>query len=143
MLYLPLRCSQCSLRFSIASCTTNTWVLREGCSIRTRQLPLCHAWGMPIFCCSQAVRLCVSCFVPQVMLALTYLKSYSDVGKAKVECVSGCSCKAKVFDAKNSRPTSELHTERMEVSHECDASSISCMLLVGPGRIKAQRSRPD
>lgn len=52
----------------------------------------------------------------QVMLALTFLKSYSDVGKAKVECVSGCSCKAKVLDGKNSRPTSELHTERMEVS---------------------------
>ncbi|KAF8064555.1 pbpX [Scenedesmus sp. PABB004] len=51
----------------------------------------------------------------KVMLALTFLKSYSNVGKARVECASGCACAAKVFDAKNSRPTSELHTERMEV----------------------------
>jgi hypothetical protein len=51
----------------------------------------------------------------KVMLALTFLKSYSDVGQVNVECISGCDCKPKVFDAKNSRPTSELHTERMEV----------------------------
>lgn len=55
-------------------------------------------------------------YVLQVMLALTFLRSYSNVGKVKVECVSGCTCKPKVFDAKNTRPTSELHTERMEVS---------------------------
>jgi hypothetical protein len=51
----------------------------------------------------------------KVMLALTFLKSYSDIGKAQVECLSGCQCAAKVFDGKNTRPTSELHTERMEI----------------------------
>eukprot|EP00775_Hariotina_reticulata_P001441 gene1441-1782_t len=51
----------------------------------------------------------------KVMLALTFLKSYSDIGKAQVECLSGCRCTAKVFDGKNTRPTSELHTERMEI----------------------------
>lgn len=70
----------------------------------------------------------------KVMLALTFLKSYSDVGHVNVECVSGCECKPKVFDAKNSRPTSELHTERMEIGpgKECllkftilDATSTS------------------
>jgi len=39
-------------------------------------------------------------------LALTFLKSYSDVGKVRVECVAGCQCVAKVFDGKNTRPTS-------------------------------------
>lgn len=52
----------------------------------------------------------------KVMLALSYLRSYSDVGKARVECVSGCTCEPKVFDAKNEARTSELHTERMEVT---------------------------
>ncbi len=51
----------------------------------------------------------------KVMAALTFLKSYSDVGSVRVECVAGCTCTAKTFDARNSRPTSELHTERMEV----------------------------
>lgn len=60
----------------------------------------------------------------KVMVALTFLKSYSDVGKGRVECVSGCECAAKVFDAKNSRPTSELHTERMELA----AGGPTCVL---------------
>eukprot|EP00879_Flechtneria_rotunda_P005860 GHRR01006166.1.p1 GENE.GHRR01006166.1~~GHRR01006166.1.p1 ORF type:complete len:523 (+),score=78.66 GHRR01006166.1:141-1571(+) len=57
----------------------------------------------------------------KVMLALTFLKSYSEVGKVEVDCASGCKCSPKVFDAKNKRPTSELHTERMEVgpAEEC------------------------
>lgn len=51
----------------------------------------------------------------KVMLAVSYLRSYSDVGKARMECVSGCKCESKVFDAKNVARTSELHTERMEI----------------------------
>lgn len=51
----------------------------------------------------------------KVMLALSYLRSYSDVGKARVECISGCTCGSKTLDAKNVRQTSELHTERMEI----------------------------
>lgn len=57
----------------------------------------------------------------KVMLAISYLRSYSDVGKARVECISGCKCSSKVLDGKNKRPTSELHTERMEIgaAREC------------------------
>lgn len=51
----------------------------------------------------------------KVMLAVSYLRSYSDVGKARVECIAGCTCESKTLDAKNVRPTSELHTERMEI----------------------------
>lgn len=57
----------------------------------------------------------------KVMLAVSYLRSYSDVGKARVECISGCTCGSKTLDAKNVRQTSELHTERMEIgaASEC------------------------
>ncbi|KIY98609.1 hypothetical protein MNEG_9351 [Monoraphidium neglectum] len=51
-----------------------------------------------------------------VMLALSFLKSYSDMGKVRVSCKSGCTCKEVVMDAKNKTPTSELHTERMPIS---------------------------
>lgn len=51
----------------------------------------------------------------KVMLAISYLRSYSDVGKARIECTAGCTCASKTLDAKNVRPTSELHTERMEI----------------------------
>lgn len=61
----------------------------------------------------------------KVMLAVSYLRSYSDVGKARVECVSGCKCASKTFDAKNVRATSELHTERMEIG-----PAAQCLLKV-------------
>ncbi|KAI8472193.1 MAG: hypothetical protein J3K34DRAFT_519954 [Monoraphidium minutum] len=51
-----------------------------------------------------------------VMLALSFLKSYSNMGKVKVACVKGCNCRDVIFDAKNTKPTSELHTERMPLS---------------------------
>lgn len=51
-----------------------------------------------------------------VMLALSFLKSYSDMGKVKIQCVSGCTCQEVIKDAKNKTPTSELHTERMPIS---------------------------
>lgn len=90
-----------------AQCFTSTYSLKLGSAIAWPHNPTA----------------CVIVVVLQVMLALTFLKSYSDVGKVKVECASGCSCKAKVFDAKNTRPTSELHTERMEVR----ASRLLCL----------------
>lgn len=52
----------------------------------------------------------------KVMLAVSFLRSYSDVGRARIECAAGCSCGSKTLDGKNPRPTSELHTERMEIS---------------------------
>lgn len=73
------------------------------------------------------------------MLALTFLKSYSDVGKVNVTCASGCSCKPKVFDAKNTRPTSELHTERMEVSRR---HAQGCLDMQCTGLLMQARTRP-
>jgi hypothetical protein len=59
----------------------------------------------------------------KVMLAVSYLRSYSDVGKARIECISGCKCASKTLDAKNVRATSELHTERMEIG-----AAAECLL---------------
>ncbi len=53
---------------------------------------------------------------PKVMLALSYLRTYGDIGRVRVECVSGCSCKATDMDGQNKLRTSEIHTERMEIS---------------------------
>lgn len=50
------------------------------------------------------------------MLALSYLRSYSDTGKALVECVDGCTCEPTKVDAVSVRHTSEIHTERIVVS---------------------------
>ena len=52
----------------------------------------------------------------QVMLAISYLRSYSEVGHAYVECVAGCTCKPKLLDGKNKRATSEIFTDRMPIS---------------------------
>lgn len=60
----------------------------------------------------------------KVMLAVTFLRSYSpDMGKARVECIFGCTCTPYTIDAKNSRPVSELFTERMEIG-----AATNCMI---------------
>jgi hypothetical protein len=51
-----------------------------------------------------------------VKLAVSYLRSYSDMGVVRLECVSGCKCSPLDMDAKNVKPTSELHTQRTTIS---------------------------
>jgi hypothetical protein len=51
-----------------------------------------------------------------VKLAISYLRSYSNMGVARLECVSGCKCKPSDIDAKNVKPTSEMFTHRITIS---------------------------
>jgi len=69
----------------------------------------CHKYGYLTNAAGSSLTLKVNSNVLQeqdvkagakVMLALTFLKSYSDVGKVRVECVAGCQCVAKVFDGR-------------------------------------------
>jgi hypothetical protein len=51
-----------------------------------------------------------------VQLAISYLRSYEDMGVARLECVSGCTCKAQDLDGNQSKKTSEMVTERYTIS---------------------------
>lgn len=54
--------------------------------------------------------------VPATRPSMVKLWSFRVQTQVKVTCESGCSCKEVVMDARNQKPTSELHTQRMPIS---------------------------
>jgi hypothetical protein len=51
-----------------------------------------------------------------VQLAISFLRSHSDMGVACLECVSGCKCPATELDGSETRRTSEVTTKRFTIS---------------------------
>eukprot|EP00195_Chlamydomonas_chlamydogama_P016102 CAMPEP_0202891718 /NCGR_PEP_ID=MMETSP1392-20130828/1712_1 /ASSEMBLY_ACC=CAM_ASM_000868 /TAXON_ID=225041 /ORGANISM="Chlamydomonas chlamydogama, Strain SAG 11-48b" /LENGTH=508 /DNA_ID=CAMNT_0049575555 /DNA_START=27 /DNA_END=1553 /DNA_ORIENTATION=+ len=56
----------------------------------------------------------------EVLVELAYLKSYEHMGKAKVECVSGCTCNAPVLDGHCVERNSQLHLFNFYVSQAAE-----------------------
>jgi lysophospholipase L1-like esterase len=51
-----------------------------------------------------------------VQLAVSYLRSYQDMGMVRLECVSGCTCAAHELDGAQRKQTSEMTTQRHTIS---------------------------
>jgi lysophospholipase L1-like esterase len=87
--------------------------------------PGCHKYGYVAYDAGASITFKVNSAVlseedkasnSTVQLAVSYLRSFQDMGVARLECASGCTCKARDMSGVHKRQTSEVQTERLTVS---------------------------